>query len=310
MKLFIYPQASPHVHDNIPKLIGCVPLSKDGIARHFEVITDPKQADYYYMGQIREDSKVPLFKSTGEEFEFYKGNESRHIADMEGEGGWEIPSWLHNCILTTMGPLKRFNIKRLFTRPTFSTLMIDLVKDNRKFDFPEKRAFGFRGLINHNIRSNLYQAIQEPILDEMKVSREVYTNNCWSGSVPSGHEIQRIYEELMLKHPLSLCPRGAGIDTTRIIETCFYTRVPVIITDEDFHLVGEDSHDMSFCFRIVGNMTPKALAEELIKVYNTDMHELKDRANAARNYFDVVIKKYFEDPTLYFLNWLNKNESK
>ena len=50
------------------------------------------------------------------------------------------------------------------------------------------------------------------------------------------------------------------------------------------------------------------MANELVKVYNTDIGELEERGKAARKYFDTVIRKYFEDPTLYFLNWLERNK--
>ena len=40
------------------------------------------------------------------------------------------------------------------------------------------------------------------------------------------------------------------------------------------------------------------------KLYDTPMSELEDRANLARQYFDTIIRKYFDDPTLYFLYWL------
>lgn len=80
-----------------------------------------------------------------------------------------------------------------------------------------------------------------------------------------------------------------------------------MITDKDFHLVGEDTHDVDFCFRIIGDISPEDMANELVKVYNTDIDELKERGKAAREYFDTVIRKYFEDPTLYFINWLEES---
>jgi len=308
MKLYIYPQASPHVHDGIAKYVNTVPLSQQGIQKHCQVVTNPKDADYFYMGQIREDSKVPLFKSTGAEFEFYRGNEDRHIADIEGESGWDIPEWLQKCTITTMGPLKQFKVKRLFTRPTFSTMMVDAVQDRREFAFPTKKAFGFRGCINHEWRSMLFKACESPILDEHKVSREVYVNSGWAGSAPTGHPIHQVYEELMLKHPLSLCPRGAGIDTTRTIETCFYRRAPVIVADKPFHLTGEDQFDMSFCFQVIGSSSPEDMARSFVEIYKTPLEELRERADIARVYFDTIIRGYFKDPTLFFLTWLkNKN---
>lgn len=306
--LYIYDQASPHVHDSSERYKGCVPLSEPGIEKHFTVVTNPEVADYLYVGQIREDSNVPLFKSDGTEFKYFAEHSNRHIADMEGEGGWDIPEWLHKCILTTMGPRKEFNVYKLFTRPTFSTMMVDMLDDNRTFDFPEKNGYGFRGCVNHKSREVMFNALNTSLLDQNKIRREAYVNSGWAGSIPTGHQIHTIYEELMLKHPLSLCPRGSGIDTTRIIETCFYNRVPVMITDKDFYLVGEDEYDVDFCFRIVGDISPEEMANELIKIYNTDIGELRERGNAARKYFDTVIRKYFEDPTLYFLNWLERNK--
>ena len=305
IKLYIYPNASDHVHDQIPKYQGVVPFSREGIKRHCEVVTDPYAADYFYMGQVREDSTVPLFKATGDEFCFRSQYPDRHIADMEGESGWEIPSWLHDVKLSTMGALKKFNIPQLVSRPTFSTMMVDSVKDFREFSFPTRKGMGFKGCINHPVRHRLMQAMELPALDECKVSREFYVNSGWAGSAPTGHPIHAEYEALMLKHPLSLCPRGAGIDTTRTIETCFYGRVPVIIADQDFHLVGEDKFDTGFCFKIIGDLSPSEIAIQLIRIYSqTSIDELRERGAQARKYFDTVIRRYFEDPTLYFLDSL------
>ena len=50
------------------------------------------------------------------------------------------------------------------------------------------------------------------------------------------------------------------------------------------------------------------MANELISIYNTNINELKERGDAARTYFDNIIKKYFEDPTLFFINWLKNND--
>ena len=80
----------------------------------------------------------------------------------------------------------------------------------------------------------------------------------------------------------------------------------------DYCLVGEDQHDMDFCFRInIGDYNQKSLHDELLKIKETPYEELEDRAAKAKQYFDQVVVKYFEDPTAYFLNWLSrKNERK
>ena len=51
--LYIYEQASPHVHDSSERYKGCVPLSESGIKKHFTVVNNPDAADYLYVGQIR-----------------------------------------------------------------------------------------------------------------------------------------------------------------------------------------------------------------------------------------------------------------
>tara|TARA_R110000824_G_scaffold24798_2_gene86881 strand:+ start:4149 stop:5072 length:924 start_codon:yes stop_codon:yes gene_type:complete len=306
MKLYRYPQASPHNIDDGPYR-NCIPLGIDGLAQHCTIVNDPNEADYFHIGQIREDSNIKLYESDGSEFEFFKGNEHKHIVDMEGEGGWEIPEWLRKCILTTMGPLKRFDYYKLFTRPCFSSLMMDCLKDERVFDFPKKSGFGFRGCINHPTRQVLFEALKEPTLDDNRVRREAYMTAGWFGPAPSRSEPHLIFEELMLKHPLSLCPRGAGIASTRVWETCAYGRVPVIVSNEDFYQVSEDEYDTSFMFKIIGDLSPNDMANELLKVYNYPIEELKERGIEAKKYFDNIIKVYFNDPTLFFLNWLQKN---
>ena len=306
MKLYRYPQASPHNIDDGPYR-NCIPLGIDGLTQHCTIVNNPNEADYFHIGQIREDSNIKLYESDGSEFEFFKGNEHKHIVDMEGEGGWEIPEWLRKCILTTMGPLKRFDYYKLFTRPCFSSLMMDCLKDERVFDFPKKSGFGFRGCINHPTRQVLFEALKEPTLNENRVRREAYMTAGWFGPAPSRSEPHLISEELMLKHPLSLCPRGAGIASTRVWETCAYGRVPVIVSNEDFYQVGEDQYDTSFMFKVIGDMSPKDMANELTTIYNTSIDELKQRGDLAKKYFNDVLKEYFKDPTLFFINWLNKN---
>ena len=42
--LYIYEQASPHVHDSSERYKGCVPLSESGIRKHFTVVNNPNAA--------------------------------------------------------------------------------------------------------------------------------------------------------------------------------------------------------------------------------------------------------------------------
>ena len=80
-----------------------------------------------------------------------------------------------------------------------------------------------------------------------------------------------------------------------------------IVSNEDFYQVGEDQYDTSFMFKVIGDMSPKDMANELTTIYNTSIDELKQRGDLAKKYFNDVLKEYFKDPTLFFINWLNKN---
>ena len=139
-KLYVYPHAKRHVHDDTEIYYNTVPMSEKGIKENFQ-LSSPDEADYFYMGQIPND-KFNQF--TPAAYKYLKGNESRHIVDVEGEGGMSIPPWIHDCVVTTMGPLKKYsNMKYLFTRPTFSHLFLDIIKNrNEDFSLPTEKSFG------------------------------------------------------------------------------------------------------------------------------------------------------------------------
>ena len=123
-KLFIYPNARKHDHDVnntglANNLYNTVPMSEKGIEDYF-VITGPDEAEYFYMGQFSQDVRdtANLFPK---DFKYFKGNEAKHICDIDGEGGFEysyrpaIPEWLHGSIITANGITKNYsNIKYLF----------------------------------------------------------------------------------------------------------------------------------------------------------------------------------------------------
>ena len=317
INLYIYPHAQPHVHDSDPHYINTVPLSYEGIKKHCNIVP-PQQADYFYMGQITNDSisnnSITLYDK--HKFPYFEGNEDKHIWDYEGEGGQEhgaggepIPDWLHNSILTINGPLKRYsNIKKMFIRPTFSHMLVDLAKMNESFSIPTEISMGFRGFINHNVRVVLANTLNQ----YKDIKSELYINNKWEGPSESNSDIQKQYRNTMNNNIISLCPRGSGIDSTRLFDSCYFTRVPVLISDHDFYIVGDDHYDTRFFYRLcdLQNGQPglgeESLYNELSKIYNTNINELNERAVLARKYFDNVLREYFKDPTLYFLKWLQK----
>jgi len=306
--LYIYPNANPHDHDKTDFCKNTIPLSEEGIKKHFN-ITDPDRADFFYMGQLNND-RGDLYKYKPSDFAYFKGNEDKHICDIEGEGGFEasnrssIPVWLHNSVITTMGPLRKYShIKYLFTRPTFSQLLIDIVNNrNEEFTFPDEKSFGLRAFLNHKIRAVTLYALHNG-----NFKKELHVNKKWEGLSQVGSTTQQDFIDTMLNNSISLCPRGSGIDSVRFFESCYYNRLPVIITDHDYILFGEDSYDTSFCYRIHKiDMKPDYLITELQKIYELPMEEIKDKASQGKKYFETIVREYFEDPTKYFIKWLEK----
>tara|TARA_R110002020_G_C16308555_1_gene773639 strand:- start:3104 stop:4027 length:924 start_codon:yes stop_codon:yes gene_type:complete len=303
LKLYVYPNAKGHVHDQNPKYVNCIPLSKKGLEDHCELV-GPEEADYFYMGQFADVNNRP----TPDEFQYFEGNEERHIVDLEGEGGILIPEWLHGSIITTNGPLKEYShIKKLFVRPTFSHLLLDIVNgEPESFDLPEEKTFGFKGLPNHAVRyllfNTFYQSNKAPSLPV-----QLIPNNVWGGPKDSGDELRKEYVDMMLQHSLSLCPRGIGIDSVRVIESCYYNRAPIIISDKDYGQVGEYKFKVEdYAYKvIVPDLSETTLIEKLTEIYETPMEQLKEKSNNAKRYFDTVIRDYFADPTKEFIEWLH-----
>ena len=305
IKLYVYPHAKPHVHDGIAEYVNTVPLSKKGIEDHFDVV-GPNDADYFYMGQLTNNASLNSYNQNS--WQFLAKFPEKHICDYEGEGGQEygaggvaIPDWLRKSILTINGPLKTYGDLNIFTRPTFSNLLVDIAKNrNEYFSVPKKKSVWFKGLINCTTRQLLTIA-----MSRFEGELDFELNNKWSGPSQVDSEIQKNYIKKMNDNLISLCPRGSGMDSVRLIETCYYKRVPVLISDHDYFMVGEPGYDTSFCFRIISN-DPADILNQVVEIYNRPIKELVERAEAAREYFEDVIRVYFNDPTLTFIKWLKR----
>ena len=212
-KIFVYSSAKPHVHDSLPMYVNTVPMSKDGLKKHFVKVEEPSKADFFYMGQFSNDNGQ-LRQIRPEQFAYFSGNEHKHICDIEGEGGFEasnrdaIPSWLFKSCITTMGPLKTYNdINKLFVRPTFSHLLIDIVKNrNETFEIPKDKSLGFRGFINHKMRAMTLHAVHNS-----DFKKEIHVNRRWSGPSEIGGEVQENYIQTMKNNLVSLCPRDFSL---------------------------------------------------------------------------------------------------
>lgn len=291
MKIYLYEKARPHGHDNDERYINTVPFSQAGIFKHCEVVKE--NPSYYYMGQI---SAETLSEVNQNNFPYLLQYPEKHIADIEGDwAGVSLPPWLASCILTINGCPNTYNIRLPIVRPTMSTLLVNAAR-NREDEFPAEfsaKQFAFIGLPDPwGVRSRMYEALKFAHLPH-----SVFFNQQFSAGIPVGHPKQDFFENLMKENLLALCPRGMGHDSVRLYEACFYNRVPILIGDN--RVVGEDFYDTSFIFRISQYISVEEMGTCLHNIYSRSTDELLERADAARQYFDDVIREYFADPTEY-----------
>lgn len=308
IKIYIYPNSLNHVHDNESlhlvngksQYINTVPLSKIGIQKHCEIVS-AENADYFYMGQISDGVSIP----NQNDFEYFVGNENKHICDIEGD--WlnrELPNWLKKCILTINGARKDYKDCKMFVRPTFSYLLLELAKNQKKFPIRKinKITFGFKGLSDPRlVRHKMVEAFKKSNLEG-----NVELNSVWMAQNDINSLNTTIYINLMKENIISLCPMGAGFDSIRFYESCYYGSVPVIISDvfTPFY----ENFKKPFFFEIDYRLSEKEIMDELIKISQTDLTTITQMSINAQEYFQTKIVEYFEDPTLTFIKWLKNYE--
>lgn len=277
-----------------------MPLSEKGISEHCELVS-PEEADYFYMGQYSQFHK----KINLNDFEFFKGNESKHIIDIEGDwSGQQIPRKklgefisedLYPCIMTINGAEKKYQeLKlRMFVRPTFSYLLMAIIRNEIK---PEQKKYSGQDTF-------FFKGVKDPfgVREEMvenfrtsSYSGNVSLNKKWQAKNNPVSENTGKYIEGLKSHTFSLCPSGAGVDSIRFFESCFYGCIPVLISDCGIPFENEFKEKYNQDFYIRG------LPEN---INNYDLPRLTENC---QKYFNEFIRPYFADPTLTFLNWLNK----
>jgi len=301
IKVYKYPAAKPHVHDSIPDYNNCIPFSEKGISDYCSLVS-PQEADYFYMGQYSFDMDTDL---NLDNFPYFKDFPEKHIIDLEGDGGFGIPEYLWNSIITVNGPLAHYDdkIPNLFVRPTFSKLFVDICKN--RFESPEEcynRSVGFKGLINCQTRYDMFVNLHSSrgILDT-----EMQANPTWNGPSEVGSAIQENYISSLKKRAFALCPRGAGVDSVRLLEACYYGRIPILISDVDYLLVDHKHSDTSFVRRVIwdGKSDVAPILKDIVSV---DEAIIREDQIKARNYFENTLRKYMNDPTSYLINWMQK----
>ncbi len=302
LKIYIYPNARSHVQDSMEKeYYNVVPLSEKGIEDHCELV-GPNEAEYYYMGQV--SCGLPLPKKN--EFKYFDGNKEKHIIDFEGD--WfqkSIPNWLRNSIVSVSGVKKEYEGIKIFTRPATSSLLLDIIRNNRqvKHTFESNKNFCFKGFPDpRGIRMKMAKGCQLA-----GIKSNIVFNQAWQGKAHSRSKEVADYCKLMLQNTFALCPSGTGVDSVRFFEACFFSRIPVVVSDS-FTMGHKHNKNKPFYFQIDPYNSIDEMARNLAEIEKIPLHKLKEMSYNSKEFFESKMRKYFEDPTLRFIEWLEENE--
>ena len=302
IKLYVYPNARPHVQDGMEEeYYNLIPFSEKGIKDHCEIVS-PDEAEYYYMGQV--SCGLPLPNKN--EFKYFDGNEEKHIIDFEGD--WlqkSIPVWLQNSIVSVSGVKKEYEDIKIFARPAVSNLLLDIIRNNReiKYTFESNKSFGFKGFPDpRGIRLKAAKACELA-----GVKTNIQFNQAWQGKVHLNNKIVSEYCKMILQSTFALCPSGTGVDSVRFFEVCFFSRIPVVVSDS-FTMGHEFNKKKPFYFQIDPHNSLGQMAKELVQIEKTPLDRLKEMSYNSKEFFEINMRKYFEDPTLRFIEWLKEND--
>jgi len=302
IKLYIYPNAKQHVQDNMAKEnYNTVPWSEQGIKNHCEIVSSD-EAEYYYMGQVSCGLSMP----DKSEFKYFDGNEESHIIDFEGD--WfqkSIPDWLKNSLISVSGVKKEYENIKIFPRPAVSHLLLDIIRNNRKIKhtFESNKSFGFKGFPDpRGIRIKTAKACELA-----GVKTDIHFNQAWQGKAHPNSQVVSEYCKLMLQNTFALCPSGTGVDSVRFFEACFFSRIPIVVSDS-FTMGHEFNKNKPFYFQVDPHNSTDRIAKELNEIEKTSLHKLKEMSYNSKEFFEINMRKYFEDPTLRFIEWLREDD--
>ena len=297
-KLYIYPNARIQSQDKINEYFNTTPMSIEGVNRHFNVVTNPEEADFLHMGMI---SCGTAQEFSEKNFPYLATYPDKHIVDLEGDWVSNVaPPWVAERIKSGNSSKPEHLKGIMCVRPAVSNFLAYLAKTNPEYEleFPETNTFCFRGYPDpFGVRPRIVE-----IMKRLQLPGEYSLTNEFNARKPLTSEEVTEYYQLLHRHLISMCPRGAGIDSIRFYETCFFGRVPVCVSDAKW--LGEELYDMSFAYRLSPSLTDEEIARQLRDIANTPTSELIERGKKARDYFQKVVVEYFKDPTLYFRRYL------
>lgn len=301
LRLHIYPDASPHKCDTVeyPEYRNTVPLGPMGLFNYVDLV-GPDQAEFFYMGQFHYEETMRSGGFHLERFPHLSRCPERHIVDIEGD--WDhkhIEPVLWQCVLMMVTSSRDLPGKNIFTRTANSRLLVSQTRRHQHYPFtPERVRLGFRGSLTHHwVRILLYAYTLK-----WGLPCDWVHHLFGFGDTSPGSQETRDYEDFMASHGLALCPRGVPDASVRFYEACFYSCVPVIVGNHG--VVGDDYYDTSFIQRIHPEAGEQEMRRSLTELLSAPFDELKRRGNAARAYFDDVIRRYYQDPTALLLRFL------
>lgn len=297
-KVYFYPGSREPTAYERDGYVDCVPFSPEGM-RWIEPTENPDEAQLFYCGQFHDKE---AWRLNPNKFEFFRGRESKHLADLEGDWrGMDIPEWLRPCTLTAMNQREKYRDWNIMARPGCSRLLVHLAREAPSgFRKGCKRQFWFQGQGDSaGLRKKLGR-----LVDGSDLPHEFTLTNFWGAVLPTDDWRVAEYQRKMLDSAFILCPAGEGQATLRMYEVCYYGRIPIVVADCLW--MWEDLTDVSFAYRI----SPRASGEEMVAALENILavpdSELEDRCRMAAMYFEHVVKRYFGDPTEMFLTWMRK----
>jgi len=300
---YLHPQGNfDFLHDADSDYIGLVPFSKRGLIAWVDQ-TSEADSEFTMLGQINDRMAHPY------PVEQFGGLHDRMIVDLEGD---EVQGTFRQEFLPTLKSVNcapvNWDCRTTFPRPTFSKLLVFLAR-NRKLNeqihgglkFTKCPHLWFRGFPDKRagVRWKLYRASQG--IENVQVE----LTTVWNGpSDPNSNRVMTYFEGLA-GCSAALCPQGNGVCTARFYEACCLGRWPIVIGNH--LLLGQDQHDTSFVTRIASDISIEQLKLALELLSIAPMRERIERGRSARAYWEEVCLPYFEDPTLRFLEWLERN---
>jgi len=296
MKLYRYPNFQPHdAHESEELFKGHSPLSDAGIAEHCELVSDPDEADFLYMGQFHSSHDGWLLHPNRFP-EFLTGREDRHIVELEGDlclDHW--PVWLEKGVIIAASASPDCRNRNVFVRPACSKLLLDLVARETFDDVKPRRGFFFRGQRDiYGVRENVRLALKKA-----GVPHEFEFMPGWNAPTDAGSPVVRAFERDLKRWSFSLCPGGMGLGmTVRFFETCGLGRTPVVVARNWLFEEAENS----YWLKVMG---PYAPVDQLARWFRWIYDQGSEDSDVARAYFGGI-KRYFADPTGYFLGWMQK----